>query len=440
MMSSTRTRRRGSAWTTLWMACIAAIAVSGCAEKKDEKGTQKSATQPKTTPATQAKPASKEPLVVWINGDKGYNGLAEVGKKFTAATGVEVKVEHPESATDKFQTAAAAGKGPDVFLWAHDRLGEWQAAGLVAEVKPGAAVKSAIEQKGWDAFTIGGKTWGYPVAFEAVGLLYNKALVPEPPATWEEIPALHKKLQKDGKSAILWDYKNTYFTYGLLAAKGGYAFKRLDDGSYDANDIGVNNDGAVAGLETLVKMIDDGIMAKGAGYGEMEAGMAAGEIAMIINGPWGWANIEKANIDYGVAPLPTLGGQPSSPFVGVLGAMVNQASKNKEVAVEFIENYLLAPENLELIDNDKKIGVPAVKAFYAKLSGDAKIAATMENVKAGTLMPNNPEMGKFWDAMGPALENATQGRQKPKEALDAAYKRITGEAQPEGEAKGEEEK
>ncbi len=33
-------------------------------------------------------------LVIWINGDKGYNGAAEVGKKFETDTGIKVTVEH----------------------------------------------------------------------------------------------------------------------------------------------------------------------------------------------------------------------------------------------------------------------------------------------------------------------------------------------------------
>src|SRR3982750_2512284 len=51
-------------------------------------------------------------LLIWINGDKGYNGLAKVGEEFTAKTGVQVVVEHPEDAPNKFQQAAAAGTGP----------------------------------------------------------------------------------------------------------------------------------------------------------------------------------------------------------------------------------------------------------------------------------------------------------------------------------------
>jgi maltose/maltodextrin transport system substrate-binding protein len=69
-------------------------------------------------------------LLVWINGDKGYRGLAEVGKKFEKELGIPVKVEAPESATDKFQAAAQTGKGPDIMFWANDRIGEWADAGL----------------------------------------------------------------------------------------------------------------------------------------------------------------------------------------------------------------------------------------------------------------------------------------------------------------------
>ena len=56
--------------------------------------------------ALQALAWTDSELLVWINGDKGYRGLAEVGKKFEKDLGVPVKVEAPESATDKFQAAA----------------------------------------------------------------------------------------------------------------------------------------------------------------------------------------------------------------------------------------------------------------------------------------------------------------------------------------------
>lgn len=364
-------------------------------------------------------------LLIWINGDKGYNGIAKIGEEFTKKTGVQVTVEHPEDAPSKFQQAAAAGKGPDIWIWPHDRIGEWIAGGLLQTVTPGKKVQADIDPLAWKAFSVGGKTWGYPMSIEAVSLVYNKALVPTPPKSFEEVIALDKKLSASGKKAILWDYNNTYFTWPLLAANGGYAFKLKSDGTYDAADTGVNNAGALKGAELLAKMVNDGVMTKGAGYAEMEAGMAQGKVAMMINGPWSWDNLKKANIDFGVAKIPTVAGKKAAPFVGVLGAMISKASPNRDVAVEFIENHMLTIEGLKTINSDVALGTPASKALFAELKSNPNIQATMASAQDGSPMPNNPEMGRFWSSMESALKNMTEGRQSAKEAMDGAAKRIS---------------
>jgi len=368
--------------------------------------------------------ADTAPLLIWINGDKGYNGLQKVGNEFTKKTGVKVIVEHPEDAPGKFQQAAAEGKGPDIWIWAHDRVGEWKASGLLQEVNPSKKIRDGIDPLAWKAFLIGGKTWGYPISIEAVALIYNKALVPNPPKTFEEVFALDKKLQAQGKHAILWDYNNTYFTFPLLAANGGYAFKQKPDGTYDPKDTGVNNPGAIKGAEMLNRLITEGVMPKGAGYADMEAGMSEGKIAMMISGPWAWENVQKAKIKYGVAKIPSVGGKKAVPFVGVVGAMIPKASKNTALAKEFIENYMLSVQGLKMINADVPLGTPANKALFQELKSDPKIQATMASAQDGVVMPNNPEMGRFWAAMLSGLGNMTEGRKSPKDAMDAAAKRI----------------
>ena len=72
--------------------------------------------------------AADPTLKVWINGDKGWHGLAHATAAFERDTGVAVHIEHPEDAIAKFEQAAAAGKGPDVWIWPHDRLGSWSSA------------------------------------------------------------------------------------------------------------------------------------------------------------------------------------------------------------------------------------------------------------------------------------------------------------------------
>lgn len=372
------------------------------------------------SPAMAAEPGK---LLIWFSVD-GAKGMSKVAEEFTKKTGVPVTVEAPEDGPGKFQQAAAAGKGPDIWIWAHDRIGEWIAGGLLTPLAPGKKVRDDIDPLALKAFTVGGKTWGYPFAIEAISLVYNKALVKTPPKTFEEVMALDKQLSGQGKKAILWDYTNTYFTFPLLAANGGYAFKQNADGSYDPANTGVNNAGALKGVDLLNKLLREKYMPEGSGYAEMEGGMAQGQVAMMINGPWSWDNLRKAKIDFGVARIPMVGGKKAVPFVGVKGAMINKASPNKDLAVEFIENYMLTVKGLKTINEAEPIGAPASKAFFAELKSDPNIAATMESAQDGVPMPNNPEMGRFWSAMVSALGNVMEGRQSPKDAMDAAAKRI----------------
>ncbi len=363
-------------------------------------------------------------LLVWINGDKGYNGLQKVGDAFTRESGVPVVVQHPEGAPDKFQAAAAAGKGPDIMCWAHDRVGEWAKSGLVVPVRPSKRVREQIDEGAWKAFGYRGQTWGYPLAIEAIGLIVNKALVPEPPKSFEELIEIDKRLKKDGKGAILWAYNNSFFSWPLLAGPGGYVFGRNAQGELDPKQVGVNNAGALQGALMLDRLVREGHMPKGARYSEMEGAFARGQVAMMINGPWAWDNVRKVGIDFTVAPIPSIGGKPGKPFVGVLGCMITAPSKIKDIAREFIENHLLKVESLKTISADVPLGVPANKAYYAELSSDPRIAATMANARAGEPIPNIPEMGRFFPAMDAAFEAITNGRQAPKEALDGAAARM----------------
>jgi maltose/maltodextrin transport system substrate-binding protein len=295
---------------------------------------------------------------------------------------------------------------------------------LIVPIKPSAQVRAEIDDSAWKAFGYQGKTWGYPLAIEAVGLIYNKALLAQAPATFEEVFALDAQLKAKGKKAILWDYNKSFFTWPLLAGPGGQVFARKPNGDYDPTQVGVNTAGALQGALMLERLVKEGVMAKGARYSEMEAGFARGDVAMMISGPWAWENARKAGINFGVAPVPSIAGHASKPFVGVLGCMISAPSRVKDIAREFLEHHLLRVEGLKQVSAHAPLGTPANKAYYAELSGNEHIRATMENARRGEPIPNIPETGRFFPAMDAALEAITNGRQAPKDALNGAAARM----------------
>ena len=332
-------------------------------------------------------------LNIWISADKGYNGLAEVGKKFEKDAGVKVTVEHPGKLEELFPQVASTGDGPDIIIFAHE---------------------------------YNGKQIAYPIAIESLSLIYNKDLVPNPPKTWEEIEGLDKELRAKGKNAIMWNLQEPYFTWPVSSSQGAYAFKVTQNG-YDVKNVGVNNEAAQKGLQFVVDLVKKKVINADADYSVSEASFNKGNTALTINGPWSWANIEKSGINYGVAVLPTLNGKASKPFVGVLSAAVNASSPNKDLAKEFLENYLLTDNGLDTMNKDAPLGAVALKSYQAKLASDPRIAATMKNAENGEIMPNIPQMSRFWYSEKAAIVNATSGRQSVKAALDEAQAKIEKE-------------
>jgi maltose/maltodextrin transport system substrate-binding protein len=362
-------------------------------------------------------------LVIWLSDNRGFRSWMELGKKFEEEMGVPVKVETQEQLTEKFQAAAQGGKGPDIFLWAHDRIGEWADGGLLKPLEVSEDFKKAFIPMSWDAVSHNKQTWGYPIALESVALVVNKKLVSgKPPAQLSEFPEFAKQLKaKDPKvMAIMWDYKNAYFGFPFLASAGAYTFKKTESG-YDIKDIGVDNAGAIEGLKMIVDLIDTGVLPKGSTQNIAEQKMATGELATMVNGPWAWANLRKSGVDFDLAPLPGLQGNPGRPFVGVQTLFINRASPNADFAKQFLEKFVCTVEGLKAIDADAPLGVPAVQALADEMSAkDPLIKGTYQNILNGVVMPNIPQMGKLWSSMKAAFETATSGEATPEAALKDA--------------------
>jgi maltose/maltodextrin transport system substrate-binding protein len=366
-------------------------------------------------------------LLIWVSNNRSNRVLSELGEKFEQELGVPVHVETQGEITDKFPSAAQSGKGPDIFFWANDRIGEWADAGLLRPLEIDNDWKAAFLPMAWAAVTHRRRIWGYPLALECVSLIYNKRLVAgKPPTQLSEFPAFAKELQaKDAKLiAIMWEYTSAYFSFPFLASAGAYPFKRTGKG-YDLNDIGVDNAGAVKGLKQIVNLINQNVLPKGSTQGVMNQKMSRGVLATMVNGPWVWADLRKSGIDFGLAPLPGVEGKPGRPFVGVSSALINRSSPNDDLATEFLEKYVCTKEGLKAIDAAAPLGVPALKALAEEMSAqNPLIRGTYQNALNGVVMPNIPQMGKFWSSMQAAFEIATSGRASPEAALKEAANRM----------------
>ncbi|MGC4001511.1 MAG: extracellular solute-binding protein [Anaeromyxobacter sp.] len=181
-----------------------------------------------------ALPAAAADLVVW----HAYRGAEKVAfekvvANYNARPGAKAKVAPlavPYDAfADKISAAVPRGKGPDVFIYAQDRLGGWIEAGKTVEpidFYVDDAIRSRYIPTTLDAMTYNGSLWGLPLNYKVVSLIYNKKLVPTPPKTTNDLVALAKKLtnKTSGKFGLAYEYGNFYFNAILFNGFGGGVF------------------------------------------------------------------------------------------------------------------------------------------------------------------------------------------------------------------------
>jgi maltose/maltodextrin transport system substrate-binding protein len=362
-------------------------------------------------------------LSLWMDADR-VPAMQVAGRKFEHDYGIKVNVDATENIPNNFPLAAQSNKGPDIVIFAHDKVGEWADGGLIAPIAVPESYRSRFDPKAWEAVQHRKEYWGYPLCFEVVGLIYNKKLVQDPPpAQLSDLLEVDKRLKTEhpGVATILWDYDSPYYSWGIFASGGAYVFAKTD-GGYDTKNVGVDTPGAVDALNQLIGLVRAGVLPRAASVAGMpKQMMAEGKLAMMISGPWDWSDLMKSGIDFGVAPIPGIQGAPGKAFVGVSIAYINRSSPNADIAREFLEHYAITDEALAAANKLKPIGIPALNSLYESMSkNDERLREMKVCADDGEVMPNIPQTGRFWSAIGSALQIATNGQATADAALAEA--------------------
>lgn len=406
-------------WKRIGLGLLAATAVlslAACGGSKDKKDAGKE--DSKTLEVSVAKG-----YVEYINDIKG---------DFEKENGVTIKVIEKDmfDQLDALSLDGPAGKAPDVMMSAYDRLGPLGQQGHLAEVKLNDG--SNYNETDKKQVTVDGKFYGAPSVIETLVMYYNKDLINAAPATFAEVEALAKDKKYDfageaGKNtAFLAKWTDFYFAYGLISGYGGYVFG--NDGT-DPKDVGLNNKGAVEGIEYATGWFKDvwpkGMMDIKAAGDFVTNQFVDGKAAAIIDGPWAAANYKDAGVNFGVAKIPTLkNGEEYQAFGGGKAWVISNYSKNKEVAQKFVD-YVTNDANQEKFYQMTQ-EVPANNNARKKATEENNeltnaVIAGYENAKP---MPNIPEMAEVWAGGENLMFDAASGKQTAQEAADAAVKVI----------------
>lgn len=365
-------------------------------------------------------------LVIWESTGPETEFLNKVKAEYTKKTGVEIEVVGIDqlSQAAKLALDGPAGKGADIVVWPHDRIGQSVLEGIIAPLNLTKQQLSQYIDSTVQAMNYNGKVYGIPYALETTALIYNKDLMPKVPTTMDALINTAKDLNKNGKKGFLYDINNFYFSYGFLGGYGGYVFKNTKNG-LDTNDIGLANKGAVQGAELLKKFRTSGLIPEGTDYAVADGLFKEGKVAAIINGPWAFAEYKKAGVNYGIAPLPKLSnGKYPQTFIGVKGYYVSAFSKNKEEAVKFA--LWLTSKEIAYKHYQMNAIIPTTKSVLnmPEFKENKDYVAFATQASRGIPMPNVPEMGQVWDPMKNAITYILKGEASAQAALKDAVEII----------------
>lgn len=365
-------------------------------------------------------------LIVWCDETRAP-ALQAAAKDFTEVYNILVEVvEVPfNDIRSKLVVTGPTGEGPDVIIGPHDWIGELVFSGLLEPILLPADLLAQFDPASLEAFSWGGQLYGLPYATECVALIYNKDLVPEVPATFEELVKLAKVLTDPGKGqyGFLIQQPDPYHNFPLQSAYGGYVFGATPQGTLDPCDIGLDSEGAIKGAKLLDRLVKEGIFFAGVDYQTVTGLFNEGLLAMFIGGPWTLPGIQAAGINYGVAKIPPIEGNTPRPFIGVQGFMVSAFSKNKLLANLFLKDFLATKEIMLLI-YERGQRPPAYLPALQELADNPDIQAFAASAVDGIPMPKIPEMASVWNAWSDAWDFIVSQKLSPEEAMHNAANQI----------------
>ena len=253
-----------------------------------------------------------------------------------------------------------------------------------------------------------------PIAVENVVLFRNTDIVPDAPATVEEMVAAGQAAIAAGQASEVvalpvGETGDAYHIYPLFTAGGGYLFGETPAGDYDPADLGIGTPESVAAWERIAALGQRGVLKTSITTDNIVSLFTDGTAPFMVSGPWQIPSLQEAGVNYDISAVPGFaGGGPARPFVGVQEMYVAAGTENEALAQEFATNFFPTVDvQVALYNADPR--PPALTAALEQVQGEnPDIAKVLQAGENGDILPAIPEMAAVFQPMG-VLESSVIG-------------------------------
>ena len=363
--------------------------------------------------------ADTNKLVIWH--DKEDAVIAALEDYLSQAVpNLEIEFEKKTSLTDSLKLVGNdPGAAPDLFIFAHDKIGVFAEMGILAPIEPLLA-DGALAQylpMTLDAATYKDTLYQLPLYFETLLFMYNRRYMQdgEVPSTTEELYAYMENNTGRGRYGFVEQHSTAYYSAAWIHGFGGSI---IDESGTPFPNPQVVKDA----LSYHLKFVK--LMPGETEYNTVNTLFLEGKADATIGGPWMVPSAREAGIDLGIAPMPTVDstGQALAPYSGVQGVHVlKYAAENKTEAVKTLLAALTDPAvgtALALASGC----APANALCYddPQVAGDELVQAMRATAEIAVPMPNIPEMDVMWTVVSNLLTDVNLSGKDIDESFQSA--------------------
>ncbi len=423
-------------------AAVAALVGAACGSDSDSDSSAENTDATETTDAPDSTEATTETteattetteyqapargdadLVIWAD-DTRAPVLKPIADEFGELEGITVQVvEVPfDQIRDQLSIAGPAGEGPDIVTGAHDWLGELVSNGVIAPIDLGADA-DLYAPVSIEAFTYDGALYGVPYAIENIALIRNVDLVPEAPATFEDLEATALALQADGTVdvplAVQQDPGDPFHNYPLFSACRWLRVRPERRRHVQRRRRGHRLRRWPRRRSEVRRLEQRGLISKDVSYDIMIESFSTGTAPFAITGPWAVGSFTDAGINFVVEPIPT------SPVAPPRCSWASRASCSRRSA----RTPTSRRPSWSTTSTPKRCSSPSTKPAvarrpcsraYDQVSSDPIIQGFGAAGQQGTPLPAIPEMSAVWESWTDAYSLIFTGSDPVQAFTDAA--------------------
>ena len=283
-----------------------------------------------------------------------------------------------------------------------------------------------------------GKTWSIPFQRSTIVMYYNKdafreaGLDPEtPPATWDELVTMGKKLvKKDASGKVTqWGLEipstgYPYWMFGALSRQNGEVL--MNDAG---NEVYFNKPGVVKALEFWKALGQEhGVMPEGTiEWGTLRSDFLEKKTAIMWHSTGNLTAVKKnASFDFGVAMLPAKKERGTPTGGGNFYIFKNSSPEERAAALTFIKWMTHPTRTAQWSIGTGYLGTRADAYESAELQEYVKTfppaAVARDQLKYATAELSVHENGRVYKILNDAIQSALTGAKTPEEALAGAQK------------------